>query len=482
MFKIFGPLIAALIVGFPATVARAVTGSLSSHISLAPQMTTAEKVPFEIDFQMGLDLALAVGSLKFSLASIFGITGVEHAVFELKAQLDVLTIRDEFVFARPFSNRPSPFTPGCGPPMATGSLATGLPPCPHILPVGPLLFVKKRVTTAIKIGDITIENLAMFEDINFSAPLVSIGRVSRHTVLTGGAVPRPAADPNKDNQYNQQDQHFRFGDILIVKGITSGGIKITAISAFNADWQRWNCIKKKCFRGTVIENIEELAFFEENLSIDNIIVGPIRLDVFLSFSPGPRPAFNRSLEASFTLSPLAKVRLFFFDRLIEDPLSLSLSDPPFPPFYAVAIEMATSLGSLTLLPDERLNLRRVELFTRFRLDPAPATSSLTASFRWDTPRVSPVPVSRGLVKLEASLAIDLGGGAHFVMAHCFGGHVVRTQWLVDCADKGDAGDAVTFQFTRFSLAVKAEALDIETEATLLAEGMHHTKLRLTLSF
>ncbi len=460
-------LVAALVSCFSFITARPVTGSFSIHLSLKPQ-TTSEKAPFDIDFQAELNLKLAMSGLEFSFASIFGITGIEHAVVNLEADLGTLTIKDEFVFATPFSNRPSPLTPGCGPPMATGSLATGLPPCPDIVAVGPLLFVKKRVTAVIDIGGVTLENLALFEDVHFSAPLVSLGRVSRRTVITGGAVPRPAADPNKDNKYNQQDQRFRFGNILTIKGETPSGIRLTATSAFNADLQRWNCIKKRCFRGTVIEEND----FEENLSIDNIRLGPVRLDLFLSFSPGPRPAFNRSLEASFTLPPLAKVRAFFFDRLIEDPMSLSLSDPPSPPYYAVAIEMINARGSLTLLLDERVNLRRVEIFARFGLDPAPITATLAASFR----------ASRGLVQLEASLAIDLGGGADLVIAHCFGGQTIRTQWLVDCADKGAPGDPAAFQFAHLSLRAKAEAVDVRTEATVLAGGLHHAKIRLALSF
>jgi len=68
------------------------------------------------------------------------------------------------------------------------------------------------------------------------------------------------------------------------------------------------------------------------------------------------------------------------------------------------------------------------------------------------------------------------------ISHCFGGHAVRTRWLVDCVDKSDAGGTVTFQFTRFSLAAKAEILDVQTEATVLAGGLHNAKIRLTIAF
>jgi len=520
-------LIAALVVFVSSAVTNAVTGRFGIHISLMPQTTAQEKVPFEVDLQFGLDLKFTVSGLTFSNQLMFGVAGMEHAVFDLEANLGALTIRDDFVFATPF---------WCANAQLEGYLGgyTGYCGFDPVIPYGPLLFVKKRVTAEISIGGITLTNLAMFEDVNFSEHPTYYGYELGALLVSVGAVPR-AIDKTSDGKYDQLDQKFRFGDILTVKGETPSGIRITSITAFNAYPQGYNCVKKKCWAGTVVEQAvptdvgqttseelrQKLFFYEEKIYVENIKIGPLTLAIYMRFLPTggavgvlTGPSFRLDLNASFDLPPIGKIVIRTRSEQITAPLPISLSLR----YYTAAptITLYTAVGTLGLYLDEHFNLRELDTLIKFKLDPAPATFEALLVHEWAAKTIrqcraadgtvtnygvpsgateppacpantTEISYGRELVSLGWTYAvftteIDLGGGSSLTISSCFGGTIVWTQNTLLCTSKEGQSGTVTWQFTQFTLATKVGSLDFVANAFMRISGLHHTDIFITLSF
>jgi len=534
-------LVAALVVFVSSAVTNAVTGSFTLHLSLKPQTNSAEKVGFNIDYEIILDLKFTVSGLTFSNRLAMGITGIEHAVFDLEANLGALTIRDDFVFATPFSDQgPNVPTTGCqSTTIATGGLARGLAPCPDHSPVGPLLFVKKRVTAVISLGGITLTNLAIFEDVNFSAPF-SGG--SRFLVIVGQAVPRPAANPSTgtdadansgtcttgaDGRYNQCDQRFHFGDVLTIEGETPSGIAITAKAAFGIT-DRWNCVKKACWFETVIvqpehtdNTLEKVFFHKEELTISNVRIGPLGLDFFFRWQPtgssdpawGLGPQFYWEVFATFDLPPIGTITLYFGGDAIAagnlfpgvagdvilafDPVTVfSTTTYDFFPFFGQLIAINHALGSLSITLDGHFNVRGIRNVMRLRLDPAPAAVTIVTNWTWSTVDCTGagapdaacavagqrIVVSNGLDNAVVLTNIDLGGGNSLLLHTCFGRASIQTQFLALCGAKSVGSGFAQWAWVRYRLSTKVGTVEFVSDGTFTRTGLLENKFFITIRF
>jgi hypothetical protein len=283
--RVLAILVAALLaVGIFSAVAKAgVEGDFTFHIIMWPQTVTSEVDKFDFDVEALLNLNITLSGLTFSNSLSMGIAGLEYYIGDIETILGALTIKDEFVFARPYVG----LCAGPGwffyAPSKWWAAYCGWP-VPKPVPIGPMMFVKKRAYAEITIGGLTVTNLAMFEDINFPPPYAE-----------------EWPDKDGDGLYEPEDQEFRFGDIVGLSGTTVSGIKVTAKTGICADWRirpayyffmggkhylykqleyTYNVIKKKIWWETVCEN-EKLEFSKEYLAIEGIKISDIlSLDVY----------------------------------------------------------------------------------------------------------------------------------------------------------------------------------------------------------
>ena len=333
---------------------------LKTDISLRPQTTSQEKVPFDIDFEMNLDLNLDINGFLIRSDTGLGVTGTEFQIFELQFTIGQVSFSDQFVFATPFN--------------MNGEA------------IGPLLFVKKRVATTLTINGLTIENLAIFEDVNFPDP-----------------------DTSALTSYEAADQFFAFGDILRVSGLTPGGVSFAFITGINADPQKTNKIKKRFFPGKVEKN-EKLGFTVEKIRIEGLILGGLIFGSETEFRPNA--PFRQTLTMRFGLADLATVTAV-----------ATLTDILAPQFLGASVVIATPDIILITTLDANLNVTSQNVIATFSLNSTIA-STLFLTF---------VP-GTGLTVLNANLVISLGEGDRFTNTISFSGTPPRfqsTQFTLD---------------------------------------------------
>ncbi len=262
-------LVAALVVGVSSAVANAgVKGGFMFIITVMPQTTTGETSEFNFDFEAELDLNVTISGLTLSNVLTYGIGGVEHYIGDFAANLGALTLKDEFVFATPYYGVTTSywgvwyFFDWIHPKRGHVGGTRG----------GPLLFVKKRVTSVISIGGLELYNLFMLEDVNFPRP------------TTTSLVPE---DLDGDGDYDTADQQFAIGDILRIRGETPSGIRVTAWTGFCADWilftyypkhqllkifeWDYNLIKKKRFSETVEQDCYSFGDIDFDNDFDGLV-------------------------------------------------------------------------------------------------------------------------------------------------------------------------------------------------------------------
>jgi len=167
-----------------------------------------ETTVMEFDFEGLLTLDVTLSGLTFSNDIAFGVAGVEHYVADLATTLGALDLKDEFVFAAPYIMTAKKSVAGKTIASYTGGYR-----------VGPLLFVKKRVTAEMTIGGLTVSSLFMFEDVNFPSPRAST-----------------FPDLDIDGDYDAADQLFGAGAIITISGTTVSGITVTSQTGLCADW------------------------------------------------------------------------------------------------------------------------------------------------------------------------------------------------------------------------------------------------------
>ena len=315
------PAIAVLaLLAWPDQARADVTGDVTVQLGMLPLATQTEAVQYNLDFEVLSNIRWTVSGLTFGNRMALGVTGIEHAILSVETQLGAFDILSQAVFATPFSNGipddidtdgipnstdpdidgdgvanladPAPFgsfdafikpdIDGDGEPNAVdpdidgdGDLngvdatpfGTNFVVTPLTRPIGPTVFVKKRLTTTINLAGFTITNLAIFEDVNFTHPF-----------------------PSSVQTYGAEMQQFRFGNIITILGQTLSGINIRSVTGLGADPAVPNLIKKASFQGSVCEESADLpgdysnfAFCVEQLFIDNITVGSLSISSATEF-------------------------------------------------------------------------------------------------------------------------------------------------------------------------------------------------------
>jgi len=194
-----------------------VEGSFNFVIDMRPQTTAGETSKMDFDVEAYLTLITTVSGLELGIDTTMGIAGPEYLIMSVSTTLGALDLMDEFVFAVPYYGVSSYYwddwyffdfmSPGRG--MKGGTRG------------GPLLFVKKRVTSEITIGGLNVYSLFMLEDVNFPDP------------RTSSLVPE---DLNGDGVYDSADQQWGLGAIARISGTTVSGIEVTNWTGFCADW------------------------------------------------------------------------------------------------------------------------------------------------------------------------------------------------------------------------------------------------------
>lgn len=385
---------------------------LKIDISLRPQNTSREHVQFDIDFETNLDLNIDINGLLVRSDTGMGVTGTEFQVFELAARLGDVSLLSQFVFGTPFASPridndgdtrinedPLGDANGDGCPGVCGVdddadtlIDEGNPSdddedglvdedlAEPPMAIGPLLFVKKRVTATLTISGITIENLALFEDANFPDP-----------------------DTSTLTSYQVSDQLFAFGNVLRVSALTAGGTSFAFITGINADPQQTNKIKKRFFPGKVQRN-EKLSFTVEKIKIESLILGGIIFGSETVFRPNV--PLLQILTMRFSVADLATVTAV-----------ISLTNILEPQFLSASVVIATPDIILITTLDANLNITSHNVIATLSLNSA-VTSTLFLTF---------VP-GTGLTGLSANLVISLDAVNRITGLTRFAGTPARFQF------------------------------------------------------
>jgi hypothetical protein len=298
-----------LIAGFAAVTKADVTGSFDIHFQMIPEGLQTEAVEFYFDIQANLQVNVTLSGLTIGTDIGFGTTGIEFAIITLDTSLGALTVNDTFVFAPPFA---------CGLEAEGNGSNTaewsGQCPGQYVTTIGEVGFVKKRIELELNIAGITINNLALFEDVDF--PDIQGGSNHEHDHFTDGDVYYVTT---WNNDVDDATPTFGFGDVITLSGQTVSGITVTGRTAFCADDR--NYIKKRNWAwevnkactatlGGAIEEIEGGAktgfFFEEEyLGISGVNLGGIDLSMDIFF--WPLLPLYASISGSFDVLDLASV-------------------------------------------------------------------------------------------------------------------------------------------------------------------------------
>lgn len=251
------------------------TGTLTSQVLFLPvqQTPSREAHPTFLDFELLLQVNFTISGLTLGNKSAMGLMGPEHSIVYFNGLLGASQIKIELWFATPYETAP----------IDTIGGTFSFPICADLPdPMGwctkQLLFVKKRVTTTINIGGISIQNLVMLEDVTFPDPDVEYGESDCDGDSSPDGTCVNGMKTNPKEYY--QTQTFRFGDIITISGETVSGILVqsrTGLCAFD----ELNKIKKHSDLGRVCQS-DGVNFAFETLSIQNILFGNVDFDVFVS--------------------------------------------------------------------------------------------------------------------------------------------------------------------------------------------------------
>lgn len=390
-----------------------VTGSFGTHIGIhLPDdiQTVTEQEALEFDIQNAINLTVVISGLSTTLHSHFGLAGVEDVTLTYAATLGALSIRGSFVFGRfagtCIENTPDP---------------DGDETCEEVLNnprplTSDLLFIKKRVKTTLTLGGINLQNLAMFEDVNFPE--------------TQAAV-----------THQTDDQTFAFGDVITLQGQTPSGIDIRMGTGICAE-RSPNVIKKHSFPyevnphcgGETVEGQVQtpsqkpnLAFDFERLDISGI---PVASGVNSSVSVVCVRTFECELSNEFTFSSMGPIP-FSVDIVFTDLFTLD--------FDKLALMFSTGTGSLELelAPNGTISAISLDIATTLNPDANPANFRITSSIEPGT----------GLTEADMSLDIQRSN-VNFGMTAMF-----------------DGGPPATFDAISFELGTTVGVVDINMDAT-----------------
>lgn len=252
-------------------------GTLASQVLFLPvqQTPSMEAHPAFLDFELLLQANLTISGLTLGNKAATGLTGLEHIIVYFKGLLGASQLEVEAWFAAPFETA---LIPG----DVTGSTFS-FPICtsqPDLMGwcAKQLLFVKKRATATVNIGGITLQNLAMFEDVSFPDPEIEYGTIDCDGDGSTEGTCVNGIESNPIDVY--QTQSFRFGDIITLSGESVSGILVRSRTGLCAS-DELNKIKKHSDLGRVCQS-ELVNFAFETLSIQNVTFGNVNIDAFFS--------------------------------------------------------------------------------------------------------------------------------------------------------------------------------------------------------
>jgi len=212
--------------------------------------TPCERTLLTFDIESLLNLNITVSGVIFQTDAAIGIAGPEHLILQGIANLGAVTLHPELWFAVPFES----------------VIDANSQPNIVVIPPGAVMFVKKRFTTEMNMAGIMINNLAMFEDVNFPSPSANF-------------VPLT---------YPVQSQSFAFGDIITLQGQTVSGLSITASTALCAT-RATNSVKKFSASGSVNPTCADprvpITFDFQTVSVGGISIGGIQASASMNFVP-----------------------------------------------------------------------------------------------------------------------------------------------------------------------------------------------------
>ena len=399
-----------LVAGFAAVTKADVTGSFDIHILMEPMGRQTESVMYFFDIQSNLVVNITISGLTIGFDIGFGTTGIEFAIINLDTNLGALSVSDDFVFAEPFGCTTLP----AGPFLANGDCVGQ-----NVFNMGDgdgdevvdnaVGFVKKRIELELNIAGITLNNLALFEDVDF--PDINGSSSHEHDHFT--VIGTPYFVGQTDSVVDNQTPTFGFGDVITVSGQTVSGITVTGSTAFCASGR--NVIKKRSwpyevnkactaslgniFDKTAIEDGAKtpILFEEETLSVEGVDLGGIVFSVFTEWHPNDPNGLFSVLTAEFTLFDLADVLVVMSSDNITN---LTMN--------AIAIFISSDNLSLTLVDlGGDLQIDSVSTTLALVLNPNQNPADLVIVIKTATPggltnAKFSLGVSRGLLSLDTT--------------------------------------------------------------------------------
>jgi hypothetical protein len=293
--------------------------------------TPCEKTLLKFDIESIIQMSASVSGMVFSLNSAIGIPGLEHLILRGTVTLGSVDLTSELWLATPFETVTD----------------VNLMPNTVVIPPGKFLFVKKRLTTVITLGGLTVKNLAIFEDVTFPNPGASYGEAD----CDGDGDPEGTCvlgiETNPANQY--QTQSFAFGDLITMTGQTPSGITVSSqvgVCATNAG----NPVKKFSAPGSVnphcATRIKPRLFFDlMTLSISGI---PLTAGVLVNVNMSCIQITACKLTNTFSLTggPIPfSTSLTFTDLFKVSFGGVRLRVPAGPVTISVGIDSGFSLAS-----------------------------------------------------------------------------------------------------------------------------------------
>lgn len=443
-----------------------VTGAFTLDITMIPQTNSQEAIGFFFDLQSNLRTNVTISGLTFAFDLGFGNTGVEFAVFGINTNLGALSLADQFVFAVPFGCATSSWLGVAGgfSDDTDGGLVGQCPP-QFVSPVGSsdglsadgaIAFVKKRVDLALDIAGITLDLLALFEDVDFpdiqgaqSALLLGspAGSDHEHDHFRPGDLYFVG---QSDNVVDNQTPSFGFGAVWTVSGQTVSGISVTNVVGVCADNQVKNRLKKRAFPGEVdascvSETGPVFAFTVEKIHVEGVELSGLVLSSWLEFRPFQSP--STTIEVAFSLAGLADVKAQFQS---DNVLSLLID--------SITIELVADNFTL-LLEDADADLQ---------IDRSTASFNVTLNPNQNPARFSSVSVTErplGLVSQTVSLSVTRTGLTIGLLA----------QFLHD-------GAGLSWDHSSFSLSAQANVITFGAEVIFSTRGLDQGTLSFSVNF
>lgn len=324
-----------------------VTGSLDVDINLTPEGTQTEAVKYNIDLEANLQINITLSGMTLGADLGFGIPGIEFAILNLTAELGGLSIFDQFIFATPFA-------------LVNDETVVTMNGDGQLNGVG---FVSKRIGLSLNLAGVNIENLAVFEDVDFPSPFTD------EVVYNLGYT---------NNIPGDQTPTWGFGNQTTISGQTISGISVEGILGicFTDDLKE---IKKRSFFGKVNPACAGepsppekslLAFDFHSWVIEGINLGGVDLEAEAIFTPLAPATID--IGASFTLLDLVDI-----DVDLETSLPSVTSK-----FRLSGLSASVSVGTLSISfsdTDGDLAFDTGFIFSNITLNPNQNPATLTTS-------------------------------------------------------------------------------------------------------